>query len=111
LTSIRIFSVINDISIIFVAPGVHLLQQIPLTSSIDDVAARQNLLDADSPACIFFTSGTTGSPKAATLTHFAIVNEINHSWGTDIDNFYERICLPVPIYFSFGYINATMQIL
>ena len=95
----------------FIVSGVHVLQKIMVTSSPEDVLERQNLVECESPACIFFTSGTTGHPKASAISHFTIVNEINQSWGTDCDQFYERLCVPVPIYFIYGYMNATMHIL
>ena len=107
IPSIKLIPLVMSIT----ADGVHLLQQIPLTHSFDDVTARQCSLDRDSAACIFFSSGSTGVPKPATLTHFAIVNDINQPWGTDCDRFYERVCLPIPIHFIFGYLNATLHIL
>jgi acyl-coenzyme A synthetase/AMP-(fatty) acid ligase len=33
---------------------------------------RQSQLDGDTPLAVFFTSGTTGQPKAATLTNFSL---------------------------------------
>src|SRR6266853_3848055 len=40
----------------------------------DDLEVATDWLDADHPVSIQFTSGTTGQPKGATLTHFNIVN-------------------------------------
>ena len=39
-------------------------------SKRDELQARQAHLDGDTPLSIFYTSGTTGQPKAATLTNF-----------------------------------------
>jgi medium-chain acyl-CoA ligase, mitochondrial len=36
----------------------------------DKLRQRENQMDGDTPLAIFFTSGTTGQPKAATLTNF-----------------------------------------
>lgn len=38
----------------------------------DERKERQNQMDGDTPISIFYTSGTTGQPKAATLTNFAL---------------------------------------
>ncbi len=65
-------------------------------------------LDFDAPINIQFTSGTTGSPKAATLTHHNIVN--NASMSASIMNFTERdrLCMPVPMYHCFGMVLGTL---
>jgi len=65
-------------------------------------------LDFDAPINIQFTSGTTGSPKAATLTHHNIVN--NATMSSHIMNFTEadRLCMPVPMYHCFGMVLGTL---
>jgi len=64
--------------------------------------------DPDQPANIQFTSGTTGSPKGATLTHFNIVNNgffVGEGMRlTDSD----RICIPVPLYHCFGMVLGVL---
>ena len=69
------------------------------------VAAR---LDVDEPINIQFTSGTTGSPKAATLTHHNIVN--NARMSAEIMGFSsdDRLCIPVPMYHCFGMVLGTL---
>jgi len=66
-------------------------------------------LDFDAPINIQFTSGTTGSPKAATLTHHNIVN--NATLSSRIMNFTEadRLCMPVPMYHCFGMVLGTLM--
>jgi fatty-acyl-CoA synthase len=68
----------------------------------DDLAAREAALDTDDPINIQYTSGTTGSPKGATLTHHNILNNalsIGRTLGyTPAD----RVCIPVPLYHCFG---------
>jgi len=65
-------------------------------------------LDFDAPINIQFTSGTTGSPKAATLTHHNIVN--NASMSASIMKFTDRdrLCMPVPMYHCFGMVLGTL---
>ena len=65
-------------------------------------------LDFDAPINIQFTSGTTGSPKAATLTHHNIVN--NATLSSRIMRFTEkdRLCMPVPMYHCFGMVLGTL---
>jgi len=77
----------------------------------DDFAALEAIgrsLDFDVPINIQFTSGTTGSPKAATLTHHNIVN--NASMSASIMKFTERdrLCMPVPMYHCFGMVLGTL---
>ena len=66
------------------------------------LAARGASLDADDPINIQYTSGTTGNPKGATLTHHNILNNarsIAELLGyTEAD----RVCIPVPLYHCFG---------
>ncbi len=65
-------------------------------------------LSPDDPINIQFTSGTTGSPKGACLTHFNIVN--NAHFVTAAMEFTEadRLCIPVPFYHCFGMVMGTL---
>ena len=70
-----------------------------------EVSAR---LQFDDAINIQFTSGTTGTPKAATLTHHNIVN--NAYFSARIMGFGERdrLCVPVPMYHCFGMVLGTL---
>jgi fatty-acyl-CoA synthase len=72
---------------------------------LSDIAAG---LDFDEPINIQFTSGTTGTPKAATLTHHNIVN--NAYLAARLLSFTEsdRLCIPVPMYHCFGMVLGTL---
>ncbi len=65
-------------------------------------------LDRHDPINIQFTSGTTGNPKGATLTHHNIVNNARYialaMWlGED-----DALCIPVPLYHCFGMVLAVL---
>jgi fatty-acyl-CoA synthase len=65
-------------------------------------------LDPDEPINIQFTSGTTGSPKGATLTHANIVNNARFVTGTMALTENDRLCIPVPLYHCFGMVMGTL---
>lgn len=72
------------------------------------IAAIEAALDPDDIINIQFTSGTTGKPKGAALSHYNIVN--NARFVTDrIDLTQEgRLCIPVPLYHCFGMVMGTL---
>jgi fatty-acyl-CoA synthase len=84
-----------------------------LLSSGDDVddaelEAREAMLEFDDPVNIQYTSGTTGAPKGATLSHHNVVN--NAYFGTQQIALTEadRLCAPVPMYHCFGCVMSTL---
>ena len=72
------------------------------------VAERLASLDPSDPINIQYTSGTTGHPKGATLSHRNILN--NGYFTTELINFTEqdRLCIPVPFYHCFGMVMGNL---
>ena len=76
--------------------------------SDEELAERERWLQFDDAINIQFTSGTTGSPKGATLTHHNILNNANvilDALGCDE---HDRVCVPVPFYHCFGMVIGTL---
>ena len=66
-------------------------------------------LDPDDAINIQFTSGTTGSPKGATLSHFNIVNNARYCADAMALGPNDRLCIPVPLYHSFGMVLGVLS--
>ena len=68
-------------------------------------------LQPDDAINIQFTSGTTGNPKGATLTHFNILNNgLQVGQGMNLTE-QDRICIPVPLYHCFGMVMGNLAAL
>ncbi|MDG5482873.1 AMP-binding protein [Mycolicibacterium gadium] len=76
--------------------------------SVDELRARTDSLDNTQPINIQYTSGTTGFPKGATLSHRNILN--NGYFTTELINFgpNDRLCIPVPFYHCFGMVMGNL---
>ncbi|MTD56656.1 AMP-binding protein [Amycolatopsis pithecellobii] len=74
----------------------------------DPAALADIRLSADDPINIQYTSGTTGFPKGATLSHHNILN--NGFFVGELCNYTEadRICIPVPFYHCFGMVMGNL---
>src|SRR6185369_380782 len=72
------------------------------------LAQREAALQFDDPINIQYTSGTTGLPKGATLSHHNVLNNgyfIGEALRyTDAD----RVCIPVPFYHCFGMVLGNL---
>ncbi|MEU1071815.1 MULTISPECIES: AMP-binding protein [unclassified Streptomyces] len=75
------------------------------------LAARAAELSCDDPINIQYTSGTTGFPKGATLSHHNILN--NGYFVGELLSYgdQDRICVPVPFYHCFGMVMGNLAAL
>jgi fatty-acyl-CoA synthase len=73
-----------------------------------ELRARMEQLDFDDPINIQYTSGTTGRPKGATLTHHNILNNALLLGGTLGYTEADRVCIPVPLYHCFGMVIGNL---
>jgi fatty-acyl-CoA synthase len=76
--------------------------------SLYALQAVQDGLQFDDPTNIQYTSGTTGSPKGATLSHHNVLN--NGFFVGEVLRYTaeDRICAPVPLYHCFGCVMANL---
>jgi fatty-acyl-CoA synthase len=93
---------------------------VPGTFSFDEVMGKggggqrarldaiSNALSPDDPINIQFTSGTTGAPKGATLTHRNIVNNAFFCAQAMALRERDRLCIPVPLYHCFGMVIGNL---
>jgi fatty-acyl-CoA synthase len=72
------------------------------------LAERETSLRPDDSINIQFTSGTTGNPKGATLTHRNILNNAYFSTGITEHTERDRVCVPVPLYHTFGMVLGVL---
>ena len=80
----------------------------PTDDQLAELAALEETLQFDDPVNIQFTSGTTGAPKGATLTHHNILNNgffIGEAMRLGAD---DRLCIPVPLYHCFGMVLGNL---
>lgn len=77
-------------------------------SSRAELTKRAADLSCDDPINIQYTSGTTGRPKGAVLSHHNIVNNALLVTDSMRMTAAERICIPVPFYHCFGMVMGNM---
>ncbi|WP_441252897.1 AMP-binding protein [Pseudomonas putida] len=86
----------------------HALAERAGQTSVEACTARQQSLQFDQPVNIQYTSGTTGAPKGATLSHYNILNNgfmVGESLGLTAR---DRMVIPVPLYHCFGMVMANL---
>ncbi|XP_014288554.1 medium-chain acyl-CoA ligase ACSF2, mitochondrial [Halyomorpha halys] len=98
-----------DLSYVIVAteenlPGCYRLQDImKLAKGMETIRAVQETIQPDDPYCIQFSSGTTGVPKGAVISHFALVNSSYYTGKrAGIHEKISTACLPLPLFHIFG---------
>ena len=77
-------------------------------TSDDELAAVETSLQFDDPINIQYTSGTTGFPKGATLSHHNILNNGFFVGETVKYTSEDRVCIPVPFYHCFGMVLGNL---
>ena len=98
-------------------------ETVPGALAFDSIAARADVssrarlaeigerLQFDDPINIQFTSGTTGLPKGATLTHHNIPNNGYFIGQRMHYSEADKVCIPVPLYHCFGMVIGNMACL
>jgi fatty-acyl-CoA synthase len=74
----------------------------------NQIAEMAPKLQFDDPINIQFTSGTTGAPKGATLTHHNILNNGYFIGEAQRLTDRDRVCIPVPLYHCFGMVLGNL---
>jgi fatty-acyl-CoA synthase len=77
-------------------------------ASVDEVNSIAEGLGFDDPINIQYTSGTTGFPKGATLTHHNILNNGHFIAQLLAYTEADRVCVPVPLYHCFGMVIGNL---
>ena len=90
------------------SPGMVNYADMPLDGGAERLAELAGRLQFDDAINIQFTSGTTGQPKGATLTHHGILNNGYFIGEAQRLTEQDRICIPVPLYHCFGMVLGNI---
>jgi fatty-acyl-CoA synthase len=91
--------------------GMHRFDEIAGLAPDDasrELERRASAAQPDDPINIQFTSGTTGLPKGATLSHFNILNNAFFTAAALNLTEQDRLCIPVPLYHCFGMVLSVL---
>jgi len=80
----------------------------PAAAQLERLRALEDELQFDDAVNIQFTSGTTGAPKGATLTHHNILNNGFFIGEAMRLTSADRLCIPVPLYHCFGMVLGNL---
>jgi fatty-acyl-CoA synthase len=83
----------------------------PTEAELQTLAKIGTELDCNDPINIQFTSGTTGAPKGATLTHRNILNNGQFVGVALAFTERDRLCIPVPLYHCFAMVVGNLACL
>jgi len=83
-------------------------EEIAAGGPVDEVRAVMERLDFDDPINIQYTSGTTGFPKGATLSHHNLLNNAHFTAQLLAYTERDRVCVPVPLYHCFGMVLGNL---
>ncbi len=111
LSSARLPALRTVIQIGGAAPGCMPFDDVPglaTDAHCTALARLQPILQFDDPINIQFTSGTTGAPKGATLTHHNILNNGFFIGEAMRLSEQDRLCIPVPLYHCFGMVLGNL---
>ncbi|MFM0595763.1 AMP-binding protein [Paraburkholderia dilworthii] len=86
----------------------EVVEQGRATFDLARLDAAAATLHADEPINIQFTSGTTGNPKGATLTHRNVVNNARYIAMAMRLSEQDGLCIPVPLYHCFGMVLSVL---
>jgi len=92
-------------------PGMHNFDAVLVPDGdprLEELAHIEAGLQFDEPVNIQFTSGTTGAPKGATLTHHNILNNGFFVGEAMRLTSRDRLCIPVPLYHCFGMVLGNL---
>jgi fatty-acyl-CoA synthase len=80
----------------------------PGAEALEQLSRVQDSVQFDDPVNIQFTSGTTGAPKGATLSHHNILNNGFFIGEAMKLSQRDRLCIPVPLYHCFGMVLGNL---
>jgi fatty-acyl-CoA synthase len=88
--------------------GWDYVSELTSSSALAKLHALEDLLQPEDPVNIQFTSGTTGLPKGATLSHLNILNNGYFVARAMRLSEVDRVCIPVPLYHCFGMVMGNL---